>query len=404
MTKSQLKSNFIFFICTLIVLNSCTSNQKTEPSPLNISPAGKNSSLPHLSTGPDNTALISWIEQKDSLAIFYTSTATANGWTEPVKIDSSSEWFINWADYPSVTTGSGNTSAAHVLQYSGAGTYNYDILMYTNSGKAWKKFLLNSDGIPAEHGFVSIVPYDTNFFVTWLDGRNTAIPNESKSHDGHHGSMSLRAAIISTSGQKIKEWEIDSRTCDCCQTAAAITRTGPVVIYRDRSDTEIRDISISRFRDGNWTSPEKINDDNWMIHGCPVNGPRALASGNLLAVVWYTEAQNEPAVYFGLSENNGESFGKPVRVDTGKPIGRVDITYLPDDKFLVSWIQDSKIMVRVLGLNGIKSQPKVIAESSDSRSSGFPQMTSTGNLILFAWTDNSAGQVKTSAWNIRDFE
>ena len=44
-------------------------------------------------------------------------------------------------------------------------------------------------------------------------------------HEGHHGAMSLRAAIIDGKGNKISEWELDNKTCDCCQTSAAITQT-----------------------------------------------------------------------------------------------------------------------------------------------------------------------------------
>ena len=37
--------------------------------------------------------------------------------------------------------------------------------------------------------------------------------------------------------------ELDPKVCDCCQTAAAVTDDGPVVVYRNRSDQELRDIS-----------------------------------------------------------------------------------------------------------------------------------------------------------------
>ena len=40
--------------------------------------------------------------------------------------------------------------------------------------KIKEDFILHSDGVKSEHGFVSIIPNDNNgFYVTWLDGRNT---------------------------------------------------------------------------------------------------------------------------------------------------------------------------------------------------------------------------------------
>ena len=54
---------------------------------------------------------------------------------------------------------------------------------------------------------------------------------------------------------------------------AELRRLGPVAVYRDRSPEEIRDISVVRLVDGVWTEPAPVHADNWMIEGCPVNGP-----------------------------------------------------------------------------------------------------------------------------------
>ena len=51
-----------------------------------------------------------------------------------------------------------------------------------------------------------------------------------------------------------------------------MTADGPVVVYRDRSEQEIRDISIVRLHDGKWSQPSSVFEDNWKINGCPVNG------------------------------------------------------------------------------------------------------------------------------------
>ena len=58
---------------------------------------------------------------------------------------------------------------------------------------------------------------------------------------------------------------VDDRVCDCCQTAAALTSDGPVVVYRDRTEDEIRDIHISRLIDGAWTESRAVSDDGWYI-------------------------------------------------------------------------------------------------------------------------------------------
>lgn len=292
---------------------------------------------------------------------------------------------------------------AHLLNRSGSDTYAYDVQMYISNdrGTTWKEpFILNDDGKQAEHGFVTLVPYKNNVFVSWLDGRNASMEGmeemKGMNRDGHHGAMSLRAAILDYTGKKSQEWELDNRTCDCCQTAAAITDNGPVVIYRDRSDDEIRDMSIVRLINGHWTAPKAIHSDNWKIAGCPVNGPRVAAHGNNLAVAWFTAASEPAHVLVAFSADGGETFGDATAVDEGKPVGRVDIEWIDDDRVIVSWMEGPFIKVSVIHRTGKKEDGVILAESSESRSSGFPQMTRTGNRLIFAWTDEKAKRIRTA--------
>lgn len=188
---------------------------------------------------------------------------------------------------------------AHYLEKSEQGKYTYDVKITTSgdAGKTWGiAKVLHDDGKKAEHGFVSMIPYEENYFISWLDGRNSVMENGEGHSEGHHGQMTIRGAVIDKQGNKSNEWELDNRVCDCCQTAAANTTNGPVVVYRDRSEQEIRDVSIVRLIDGKWTTPKPIFTDNWKIEGCPVNGPRIDAIGNSLAVAWFTSPDKNAQV------------------------------------------------------------------------------------------------------------
>jgi len=221
------------------------------------------------------------------------STLQAREWSAPKEIARGSNWFVNWADFPSMVSYRGNEQnlTAHWLQMSAEGTYDYDvrITQSANGGDNWDdSFIPHKDGIPAEHGFVSLLPTDSlHTFVTWLDGRNTK-PKDAHSEMGHGmgGPMTLRCALIDVYGNVSDDVELDNKTCDCCQTSAALTDQGIVVAYRDRTDDEIRDISIVRQVNGSWTKPQTIFPDNWKIAGCPVNGPAVQANGSLVAIAW----------------------------------------------------------------------------------------------------------------------
>ena len=95
----------------------------------------------------------------------------------------------------------------------------------------------HTDGINAEHGFVSLLPTpEGKTFAVWLDGRHTKKEEIN--------AMTLRSAEIDKDGKLSNEVELDGRVCDCCQTGATWTKKGPIVVYRDRSEDEIRDIAI----------------------------------------------------------------------------------------------------------------------------------------------------------------
>lgn len=365
------------------------------------SPADSLSAEPYLFTDKNGLVYLSWIEKRKENNWLKFSVLNNNQWSKPLVISSGDNWFVNWADYPQVATDGGNNMVAHFLEKSEKGTYTYDVKLVTSAdqGKTWSDpKILNGDGKKAEHGFVSMIPYEENYFISWLDGRNAAIESEGGHHDKeHHGQMTIRGAVVDKHGNKSDEWELDNRVCDCCQTSAAITANGPVVVYRDRSEKEIRDISIVRFVKGEWTKPKPIFSDNWEIKGCPVNGPRAAAQGNYLAVTWFSSPEKNAQVNVAFSKDGGETFSAPVRMDEGKPIGRVDIELLDERTAMVSWMEGSEIKAAKVYSNGKKDASVIIASTSESRSSGFPQMTKAGSKIIFAWTDDKEKTIKVAS-------
>ena len=386
----------IIFLCVFI---SCTNENKqtvvTEVKQL-ISPAKDSCAEPYLFTDKSGKVYLSWIEKRGKESHLKFSALENEQWSEPVNMATGSNWFVNWADYPVIASDGNKNLLAHFLEKSDTGKFTYDVKLISSqdNGASWSNSkVLHDDGIMAEHGFVSIIPYENGFFISWLDGRNAA-PMTGPGHEGHHGEMTVRGAIVSIDGVKEKDWELDSRVCDCCQTAVAITSNGPVVIYRDRSDDEVRDMSIVRYVKGEWTAPKTIFPDNWKIKACPVNGPRADAINNNLAIAWFSIPDKKAQVNIVFSNNGGESFNKPIQIDEGKPIGRVDVVMLDSLTAMVSWMEGSAIKAVKVYADGKKESSILIASSSESRSSGFPQMTRSGNKLFFAWRDDKEKSIR----------
>src|SRR5688572_20314273 len=85
------------------------------------SPAGPDSAQPQLSSSARGL-LLSWIERDGPKTTLRFAERTANGWSAVRDVASGTDWFVNWADVPSVIRLASGELAAHWLQKSGSDT------------------------------------------------------------------------------------------------------------------------------------------------------------------------------------------------------------------------------------------------------------------------------------------
>lgn len=329
-------------------------------------------------------------------------------WTDSKTFANGSDWFINWADFPTHAI-SGDRILTSYLKKSASGKYTYDVFLNLrdlSGDKIKEDFILNTDGFKAEHGFVSIVAKDKEgFFVTWLDGRNTV----EKDLEGNPKPMTIRFAEITNAGDIINETELDSNVCDCCQTSITHTDKGPLVVYRDRSEKEVRDIYMTRNIDDVWEAPIPIHNDGWVIYGCPVNGPKVVSYENNIAVSWFTVSDTEPMVNVSFSKFYGASFNEPIKINDHNAIGRVDIAFLNEKEVIVSYMEGDDdgtyLKIKKVSLDGKVSKPITISRIDGGRSTGVPQLEIFNDEIFIVWTVskdemNQLKTVKLSSRNI----
>lgn len=361
------------------------------------SPAPAGSAQPNLVNAGDGRALLSWVEQITGGHQLRFATLNGDAWSKPQTIAEGKNWFVNWADFPAMVALPSGRLAAHWLQKSAKGTYDYDVRFAQSSdnGKTWADALTpHQDGVKAEHGFVSLLPAkDDHTSVVWLDGR------EMKAKQGHghgHGPMTLRYAEVAANGTIRNAAELDPRVCECCQTSAAVGPDGPIVVYRDRSADEVRDIAITRLVQGSWTQPVLVCRDEWKVAGCPVNGPSIATASSHVVVAWFTAANGKSQVKLARSGDGGESFADAIAIDRGNPVGRVDVIVREDGTAWVCWLTQvadrGEVRVRSVSVHGKKSKTVTIAAMKTSRSGGFPRMIELKGKLLIAYRD---GGVKT---------
>ena len=361
------------------------------------SPATGSSAQPQLSVS-SRGVLLSWIERTGDLATLKFSERTASGWTDARTVASGRDWFVNWADVPSVMRLPNGTIVAHWLQKSGADTYAYDVrLSYsTDEGKTWApSFIPHHDGTKSEHGFASLFPMGDGLGAIWLDGRHMKPAAGHEDHDGG-GVMTVHFARFDRNWKQVEESAVDARVCECCPTAVTVTSEGVIAAFRDRSAAEIRDIYTSRLVNGKWSEPAAVHADGWNIAACPVNGPALSASGRNVAASWFTVKNDQGQAYLAFSSDAGRTYGTPIRVDDGGSLGRVDVALVADGSAAIAtWIefaaQRSQFRVRRIDRSGARSAPVTIAGLAAGRASGYPRMALNGRELVFAWTESGAG-------------
>ncbi|MEO8002823.1 MAG: hypothetical protein ABI644_13190 [Arenimonas sp.] len=364
-------------------------------------PAMVNAAQPNLSQAENGELILSWIERIPAgghrLKISRYSEQTK--WSPPQTIAEGKNFFVNWADFPATQVLADGSLWAHNLEKSGVGTYAYDVVLRRSidMGKTWAKPMRVNAPVEAEHGFVSLWPWSkTQLGVAWLDGGATIATEDMSSHDHGGSMMTLRAAVVDAKMQSTREWPLDMSVCDCCQTKTALSSRGPVIVYRNRTENEIRDIYTARFDGKRWTPPVRVHADDWKMPACPVNGPAITALQDKVWVAWFTAAQ-QPAVRIAYSKNAGDSFEPMREVATQNVQGRVDLVSNKDSVWL-SWMEEKNGTQNVWlaeyshDLETEKQRFSLPAVTGNGRATGFPRMALVQNRIHMVWTDIVAGK------------
>ena len=379
-----------------------TNHWTLHPEPVQ-SPATADSAQPNL-TVSERGVLLSWIERSGATATLRFAERTPSGWTTPRTVASGANWFVNWADVPSVIRLADGTLVGQWLQKSGADTYAYDVRLAhsKDNGDTWSSsFTPHHDGTKTEHGFATLFQMPgAGLGLVWLDGRNMKGGEHGAS--GGHDEMSLRFGAFDRAWKQTADTLLDSRVCECCPTAVAVTSDGPIVAYRDRSAGEVRDISITRLENGKWTEPRSVHADEWKINACPVNGPSLSARGRHVAVAWFNAKDNASKSFAALSSDAGRTFGPAIRLDEQASLGRVDVELLADGSAVAAYLefsgQRAQFRVRRINRDGSTSAPVTIGTMVGNRTSGYPRMALHNDELVFAWTDRDGGsQVRTAA-------
>jgi hypothetical protein len=381
-----------FAVAAACLALGCTGGADRAAEPIPV-PAGDGSGEYSLTADATGIPYLSWVDTIPRGHALRFSMLTSSGWSQPRTVASGDNWFVNWADKPSVVAMPDGTLAAHWLVNNGTreGAYGYGIriALSKDRGATWQEaFAAGTDNVTEYSGFVSLF---------WESGRVSAVyltPKLPLTLDGAEHVMTLSAVRFGADQTPQPVQIADADTCSCCTTAVAQTPRGTVVAYRDHEPGEIRDIAVVRFEQGRWSAPVPLHRDGWHINACPTNGPVLAAAGTRVAAAWFTGADEIPAVKVAFSDDAGVRFDGPARVDGGAPLGWPAVALLDDGAAAVTWLESlgggaGAIRLRRVERDGRLGPPTTVARAPGGRSAGILQMVRSGASLVVAWRDGS---------------
>ena len=391
---------------------------------------GPGSAQPSLVATQDGDAVLNWQQRDGEVARLRAAriavrgraassdgAAAADGVRVLPDIARGRDWFLNWADFPSLAVLDNGDWVGFTLRKSAGSSYAYDIHLQrsTDDGATWSRSqVVNDDGQKVQHGFVSLLPDGGDrVLLVWLDGRRELEAGHAAHHPhgaAHHhddGPMTLRTVVLGRDGVPRAAARLDADTCSCCQTDLARRGGEAIAVYRDHA-AGIRDIAmIRRTRDGQWHAPSPVNADGWRMPGCPVNGPAAATNGDALAVAWPTMALGPLEVKLAISPRDGAAFGAPQVIDSGETtLGRVDVAPWHTGGFLVSWVGSEAgsavLHVAATDARGAVIERVEVTRLPPGRQLGHPRLASVEGRAWVTWTEPTPQGPRVRVARIQD--
>jgi hypothetical protein len=265
-------------------------------------------------------------------------------------------------------------------------------------------------------GWESIVTdRDGHVVAVWLDHRELASSGHSMAMGTDHqhamGAEGKTDAVARAQRSKILFARLDGEAgaqpiaagvCYCCKTALAAGANGGIyAAWRQVYAGNIRDIAFARSTDGRtFGPPARVSEDNWMLDGCPENGPSlAVDARDRVHVVWptllpATDSTSEPTLaLFYATSTDGRTFTRRARVPTEGAARHPQIALGSRDELFIVWDEQAGGARRVAAARAPAGGPGPVTfvrqPLLDNGPAGYPVVAGVADADVVAWTSGS---------------
>ena len=260
---------------------------------------------------------------------------------------------------------------------------------------------------------------DGHVVAVWLDHRELASSGHSMAMGANHehamGAENKTEAVARAQRSKILFARLDGGAgaqpiaggvCYCCKTALAAGANGGIyAAWRQVYAGNIRDIAFARSTDGRtFAPPERVSADNWMLDGCPENGPSlAVDARDRIHVVWPTllpaaDSTSEPtlALFYAMSAD-GRTFTPRAPIPTEGVARHPQVALGSRDELFIVWDEQDGGMRRVAAARARTDRPGPVTfvrqPLGETVSAGYPVVASVADADVVAWTSGSGQSV-----------
>jgi len=389
-----MKNLTYLFALLFLVFQSCTNTtqHQAESHPIVLSDSSRLASCVFLTTDEKNQVVASWVEIDSAQSKFFYFAhwdSETNTFSSPKAIPMAGNASIHEEGMPKIAfKGDGTLVAIYEtnvpLENSRFGLSDIQYIFSSDRGQTWTEpQSIQPDPEQGSVSFANILRLDDGEIgLSWL-GTNPAKA---------HGGRPVQFARTSGNNSFSDPITIDPNACQCCRTAISSDGQGQIrVLYRDILPGSVRDISLSRSTDHGKTfqEPSSFSNDNWVLEGCPHNGPSVVSKGDTTYVAWFTGSSQNGVFYAELDQDNNMIHKQ--RLDAE---GRfVQVCLLQDGTRMVAYnknYSDSGDAFSKIVINKINDQGMFEKEISTGKShASYPvvQQVDPQN-ILVAWSDD----------------
>jgi len=313
-------------------------------------------------------------------------------------------WYVHWLEAPELAIGKdGQHWIATWTQVSNPrNSYDHNLMLAqsTDGGATWSAASSpHPTEIPAYYGLPApLVLPEGGIQLNWLDGRNTKIrvPHSGRYYPKMNARTTLRSTVLTAAGEQQGDYETSARISALAPFEAQNTARGPVLAARLVNRQKFRDIHLLFWNGECWTDPVQVSDDGWQTSSFTLEGPAMDVRGEQVALGWYSAAKDAARIQLQLTDLTGTPVSKRLRLDRGKPLGKVDLVYDRVGKIRVSWLEQTEEGVQLL-LATVTTTGKLekIAELqtfAEAVPEMYPRMIRSKDGIFLGWID-PAGKI-----------